>query len=102
MFFFSCSDNMEAPSNKKPRTSPVMVEQTGDTDKVLIDQVRDTESMFEEVMKMGKKMEEVIVYAREMTWREEERDGLGCGCEAERGGVLKGSIERVNIYFIVL
>ena len=52
MFFFSCSDNMEAPSNKKPRTSPVMVEQTGDTDKVLIDQVRDTESMFEEVMKM--------------------------------------------------
>lgn len=41
-------DNMEAPSNKKPRTSPVMVEQTGDTDKVLIDQVRDTESMFEE------------------------------------------------------
>ena len=40
----------EAPPNtKRPKTSHVVVEQTGDSDKVVIDHVTDSDSIFEDV-----------------------------------------------------
>lgn len=39
----------EAPNSKRPKTAPVVVEQTGDSDKVVIDQVADGDSIFEDV-----------------------------------------------------
>ena len=40
----------EVPVTKKPRTTNVVVEQAGQTDKVLIDQITDVDSVFDEVM----------------------------------------------------
>ena len=48
--FASCSVEGEGPPNKKPRTTNVVVEQAGQTDKLLIDQVTDVDSVFEEVV----------------------------------------------------
>lgn len=42
-----CSD--AEPPAKKPKTTSVVVEQAGQGDKLLIDQVTDTESSFDEV-----------------------------------------------------
>ena len=39
----------EGPVSKKPRTTNVVVEQAGQTDKLLIDQIADLDSVFEEV-----------------------------------------------------
>lgn len=39
----------EAPPTKKVKTSSVVVEQTGQSDRLLIDQVTDAESIFDEV-----------------------------------------------------
>ena len=44
-----CSVESEAPVCKKPRTTNVVVEQAGQTDKLLIDHITDTDSVFEEV-----------------------------------------------------
>ncbi len=43
-----CSD-LDPPTTKKPRTTSVLVEQAGQADKVLIDQVANMDSIFEEV-----------------------------------------------------
>ena len=39
----------EGPASKKPRTTNVVVEQAGQSDKLLIDQIADLDSVFEEV-----------------------------------------------------
>ena len=39
----------EGPASKKPRTTNVVVEQAGQTDKLLVDQIADIDSVFEEV-----------------------------------------------------
>lgn len=44
-----CSVESEIPASKKPRTTNVVVEQAGQADKVLIDQIADVDSVFEEV-----------------------------------------------------
>lgn len=41
------------PPSKRPKTSSVLVEQTGDSDKVVIDQVTDSEAIFEDVSWCG-------------------------------------------------
>ena len=46
---FMYSVENEAPVCKKPRTTNVVVEQAGQTDKLLIDQIADIDSVFEEV-----------------------------------------------------
>ena len=40
----------EGPASKKPRTTNVVVEQAGQTDKLLVDQIADIDSVFEEVV----------------------------------------------------
>ena len=49
MCFAPCSVEGDGPVSKKPRTTNVVVEQGGQNDKLLIDQVTDTDSVFEEV-----------------------------------------------------
>lgn len=44
------SDSADSPKLKRPRTTSVLVEQAGQSDKVLIDQVTDTETAFDEVL----------------------------------------------------
>ena len=44
-----CSVEGEGSVCKKPRTTNVVVEQAGQTDKLLIDQIADLDSVFEEV-----------------------------------------------------
>ena len=44
-----CRVEGEGPTCKKPRTTNVVVEQAGQTDKLLIDQIADLNSVFEEV-----------------------------------------------------
>ena len=43
------SESSEGPAPKKPRTTNVVVEQAGQSDKLLIDQIADTDSVFDEV-----------------------------------------------------
>lgn len=45
--FLWCSEG--EPPTKKPKTTSVVVEQAGQSDKVVIDHVPDTDSVFEEV-----------------------------------------------------
>ena len=45
----TCSVEGEGPASKKPRTTNVVVEQAGQADKLLIDQIADLDSVFEEV-----------------------------------------------------
>ena len=45
----SLSSDVDPPVSKKPRTTSVLVEQAGQSDKVLIDQVANSDSIFEEV-----------------------------------------------------
>lgn len=44
----TCSDS-EPPPSKKVKTASVLVEQAGQSDKLLIDQVTDVDSIFDEV-----------------------------------------------------
>ncbi len=44
---------MDPPASKKPRTTSVLVEQAGQADKVLIDQVANMDSIFEEVSRVS-------------------------------------------------
>ena len=50
LHFLSFWSDVGEPSSKKPRTSSVVVEQTGESEKLLIDQVADTEAFFDEVV----------------------------------------------------
>lgn len=47
MFSLGCSEG--EPPTKKPKTTSVVVEQAGQSDKVVIDHIPDTDSVFEEV-----------------------------------------------------
>ena len=47
--YFILSSDVGPPVTKRPRTTSVLVEQAGQSDKVLIDQVTDTETVFDEV-----------------------------------------------------
>ena len=48
-FMFTLCSESELPPAKKMKTSSVVVEQTGQSDKLLIDQVTDVDSIFDEV-----------------------------------------------------
>lgn len=48
-YWFFYSSSSEPPNSKRPKTSPVVVEQTGDSEKVVIDQIADNDAIFEEV-----------------------------------------------------
>ena len=49
-YCFLCSSSSEPPNSKRPKTSPVVVEQTGNSEKVVIDQIADNDAIFEEVV----------------------------------------------------